>query len=104
MGISHGRGTRRWKYVIRPSVLAESDVCIWCGHAGAMTVDHIIPIAVAPELAEVRSNLGAIHGQEGCPVCPPRYSRRTKSMQPRRCNLEKGKRLTGPPTAGSRQW
>jgi len=102
-GSTHGRSTRHWR-ALRKQVLSESDICAWCGHPGSMTVDHLIPLSMAPELAEVRSNLAPVHGREGCPFCPPRWSRKLKSYQPRRCNLEKGKTLTAPPTAGSRQW
>lgn len=93
-----GRTTRRWREVVRPSILRASDVCHWCGHPGANAVDHIIPLAAAPELAEDPSNLAPIHGREGCPVCAPRGGRR------RVCNGEKGGRISSPPVPGSRNW
>ena len=94
-----GRTTRRWRERIRPAVLRASDICHWCGHPGANTVDHIIPISVAPELAEDFANLAPIHGREGCPVCAPR------SGKPRVCNGEKGGRVNvRPPVPGSRNW
>lgn len=63
----------------RADVLAESDVCIICGHRGADSVDHIIPVQLRPDLIADRDNLGPAH-HEPCPTCA------------RRCNNEKGTR------------
>lgn len=41
---------------LRALVLAEDDVCYWCGKH-ATTVDHLIPHSLAPELRLERSNL-----------------------------------------------
>jgi hypothetical protein len=79
---SRGRSTRRWRR-LRAEVLGASDVCILCGHMGASDVDHLQARATHPELAETRSNLGAIHGVGGCPTCG------------RKCNAEKGARPLG---------
>jgi 5-methylcytosine-specific restriction endonuclease McrA len=76
---SRGRSTRRWRK-LRAAVLADSTVCVVCGHGGADAVDHLEARAVRPELAESRSNLGAIHGADGCPTCL------------RKCNSEKAAR------------
>jgi len=89
---SSGRTTRRWRTVIRPSVLGASDVCWWCGHTGARAVDHLIPLSQAPDLAEELTNLAPIHGRERCPTCR------------RNCNSERGRSAKPPVTAGSRDW
>lgn len=61
----------------RARILAESDVCIVCGHAGSQAVDHITPVAKGGALADP-DNLAPIHGVDGCPACG------------RKCNNEKG--------------
>lgn len=105
-----GRTTRHWREVVRPTVLGRSTVCHWCGHPGSRTVDHhpiplVILLRVSPELAEDPDHCAPIHGREGCPLCPPRWSRKLRSMQPRRCNQEKGAKANAvPPTVGSRDW
>jgi 5-methylcytosine-specific restriction endonuclease McrA len=89
---STGRSTRPARRN-RAEILAESDVCIICGHRGADSVDHIIPMDLRPDLAEDKDNLGPAH-HEPCPTCA------------RRCNNEKGVRplseVTGLVT--SRDW
>lgn len=52
--------SQRWKK-LRKRVLRESDICHICGQPGADSVDHIIPVDVAPELEYVRSNLAPAH-------------------------------------------
>ena len=76
---ARGRSTRRWRS-LRVSVLAESTICILCGHVGSQDVDHLLSRATHPRLAEARSNLAPIHGAAGCPTCG------------RQCNNEKGTR------------
>lgn len=105
-----GRSTRRWKTIVRPTVLGTSDVCHWCGHPGSNDVDHHpVPYkllrVIAPEHLENPDYCAPIHGREGCPICPPRWSRRLRSMTRRHCNQEKGSALNAtPPVAGSRPW
>ncbi len=62
---------------LRARILAESDVCIVCGHQAADAVDHIIPVAQGGERKDP-DNLAPIHGVAGCPTCL------------RKCNNEKG--------------
>ncbi|MER5882705.1 HNH endonuclease [Streptomyces sp. NPDC001941] len=62
----------------RARVLAESDVCILCGHGLADAVDHVIPVARGG--TSDPDNLAPIHGVAGCPTCG------------RKCNSEKGDR------------
>ena len=64
---------------MRARVLADSDVCIVCGHGRADTADHVIPVARGGARRDP-DNLAPIHGVKGCPVCL------------RRCNNEKGDR------------
>jgi hypothetical protein len=68
-------------------------VCIICGHRGADSTDHIIPVQLRPDLVNDRDNQGPAH-HEPCPTCA------------RRCNAEKGVRplseVTGLVT--SRDW
>lgn len=63
----------------RARFLAEQDVCHLCGHAGADTVDHVIPVSKGADPAD-RDNWLPAHGVNGCPTCG------------RRCNSEKGDR------------
>jgi 5-methylcytosine-specific restriction endonuclease McrA len=44
---SKGRTGRPWRR-IREQVLAASTICHLCGHAGADTVDHVIPVSKLP--------------------------------------------------------
>lgn len=62
---------------VRARVLAESDVCILCGHSAADAVDHIHPVSKGGAKLDP-DNLAPIHGVTGCPVCL------------RKCNNEKG--------------
>ncbi|MFF1417462.1 HNH endonuclease [Streptomyces sp. NPDC058280] len=61
----------------RAHILAESDVCIVCGHSASDAVDHIQPVARGGATTDP-DNLAPIHGVTGCPVCL------------RKCNNEKG--------------
>ncbi|MEU0809525.1 HNH endonuclease [Streptomyces sp. NPDC005970] len=64
---------------IRARVLAESDVCIVCGHGAAQAVDHIQPVSKGGAKLDP-DNLAPIHGVDGCSTCL------------RKCNNEKGNR------------
>lgn len=64
---------------VRARILAESDVCILCGHGAADAVDHIHPVSKGGAKLDP-DNLAPIHGVNGCPVCL------------RKCNNEKGNR------------
>jgi 5-methylcytosine-specific restriction endonuclease McrA len=61
---------------MRAALLAESDTCHWCGHGGADTADHVIPVARGGAKLDP-DNLAPIHGVLGCPTCG------------RKCNNEK---------------
>lgn len=77
----------------RARILAESDVCIMCGHPGSDAADHIVAVARggAPHDPD---NLAPIHGVDGCPTCG------------RKCNNEKGDKPLSAVTrlATSRDW
>ncbi|MER6331850.1 HNH endonuclease signature motif containing protein [Streptomyces sp. NPDC001034] len=64
---------------LRARILAESDVCLVCGHGAATAVDHIQPVSKGGARLDP-DNLAPIHGVKGCPVCL------------RKCNNEKGNR------------
>ena len=62
---------RRWM-ALRQAVFATyGRTCHICGHGGASQVDHVIPQAVAPQLAWEISNCRPAHGVPGnkCPTC-----------------------------------
>ncbi len=60
-------GSARWQ-AVRAQVLRDEPLCRECARLGltepATQVDHVVPLAVAPELAFVRSNC-----QPLCTVC-----------------------------------
>ncbi|MDT0306858.1 HNH endonuclease [Streptomyces sp. DSM 44917] len=64
---------------VRARVLAESDVCLLCGHGRADAVDHLVPVARGGARLDP-DNLAPIHGVAGCPTCG------------RKCNNEKSDR------------
>ncbi|MEU9643608.1 HNH endonuclease [Streptomyces sp. NPDC048188] len=64
---------------LRAQVLAESDVCLVCGHDRCTAVDHIQPVSKGGARLDP-DNLAPVHGNAGCPVCL------------RKCNGEKGDR------------
>lgn len=64
---------------VRARILAESDVCIVCGHGAADAVDHIHPRSKGGAMVDP-DNLAPIHGVNGCIVCL------------RKCNSEKSNR------------
>lgn len=65
----HGRARQRRNR----RILAASDVCHICGHAGADEVDHVV--ALARGGSEDASNLRPAHGQVACPTCGVKCNR-----------------------------
>jgi 5-methylcytosine-specific restriction endonuclease McrA len=61
---------------MRARILAESTVCILCGHPGSDAVDHIVPVSRGGARTSP-DNMAPIHGVRGCPTCG------------RKCNNEK---------------
>jgi len=89
--VRRGDLTSRPNRRVRAQILAESDVCILCGHGGSDAVDHIIPVARGG--TEDPDNKAPIHGVAGCPTCG------------RKCNSEKGDRpLPEVKLVTSRDW
>ncbi len=86
-------GTHRAR--VREAVLSVSTVCHICGHEGADTVDHVIPVREWVEQggrADDLENLRPAHGVNGCEHCL------------RKCNTSKGNRPYEPMVTGSRDW
>jgi 5-methylcytosine-specific restriction endonuclease McrA len=73
MAKTDGRAGHKWRQ-IRAQVLATNTICWLCGLPGADSVDHVIPLSVAPELAHDPANLKPAH---------------------RRCNSKKGAKVGG---------
>ncbi|WP_084963737.1 HNH endonuclease [Thermoactinospora rubra] len=87
---SKGRGGRPWRR-IRAQILAASQTCWICGHGGADTVDHVIPLTLGGAPLDP-ANLRPAHGVKGCPVCR------------RKCNSSKGNKTALPAPRTSRAW
>jgi 5-methylcytosine-specific restriction endonuclease McrA len=49
---------------LRTAMLATDDTCWLCGRGGADTLDHVIPVSAAPQLASDPGNLRPAH--ESC--------------------------------------
>jgi hypothetical protein len=98
-------------------VLAVSDVCVLCGHAGARTVDHIIPKPAWPRDQRGRMvpgfdglpNLQPAHGSMGSDATRKQPHNRCYQCDPvrgRLCNQSKGDgvRPRPLPVIRSRDW
>ena len=67
------RNSGRWK-TMRRQILDASDICWICGHHGADTIDHIVPLAQGG--ANEPWNLRPAHGRKRPDLgCPGNYSR-----------------------------
>jgi 5-methylcytosine-specific restriction endonuclease McrA len=53
------RKTSRWQR-IRKQILVENDICWLCGHPGADSVDHVVPIRKGGEAYDL-ANLRPAH-------------------------------------------
>ena len=51
-----GHNDRRWRQ-LRAQVIAAEPVCHWCHEKPSTEADHVIPVAISPELEYERSNL-----------------------------------------------
>ena len=84
MSQHHARMGGRKRQQRNRKILAASDVCHICGHAGSDAVDHVKALARARDDAEAKrldtdpTNLRPAHHDAPCPTCG------------RRCNREKG--------------
>ena len=61
MADTYGRTSRTFRR-LRLRVLEESSICWLCGQSGADTVDHVVPLSIAPDLGEELANLRPAHG------------------------------------------
>lgn len=66
--------------------------CHLCGHDGATTADHLIPISVWPDQPIDPHGMRPAHGRAGCPTCG------------RKCNIERGNRAPTQPLRTSEAW
>ena len=56
----HGRSTRKFQ-AQRKRILETNNICWLCGQAGADTIDHIVPLSVAPHMGEDTTNMMPAH-------------------------------------------
>ena len=75
---------RPWRRLRKQILERDRYVCWLCGHPGADSVDHEIPVSVRPDLKMDSRNLRAAH------------------LNP--CNSGRGARMTGPREPTSRRW
>lgn len=72
-----------WRRMVKEVVRRDAGKCWICGHFGAKSADHVIPVTEAPELAMDLSNLKAAHSYPGgCTEC----SRASKDGRQIYCN------------------
>lgn len=72
--MAQGRHGRPWRR-IRAQVLATSTQCWICGHPGADTVDHIIPLSLGGDpldIANLRPAHHSCNSRRGNKISPPR--------------------------------
>jgi hypothetical protein len=67
-------------------------VCWLCAHPASDSIDHYIPVSVAPWLRYVVANWRPSHGVKGCPTCG------------RKCNQSRGNKPGLPQSRRSRRW
>lgn len=79
---------RRWRELVRRVVTEEAGICHLCGQPGADSADHLIPVKYRPDLEYDRSNLRAVHHNNG-----PRCNRkRGDKPVPARIDLDTSRR------------
>lgn len=65
-----GIGSHAWDLLRMRVFGTHGTVCHLCGHGGARTVDHVIPVTERPDLALSLANLRPAHGSGNrCPTC-----------------------------------
>lgn len=91
MGRSRGKA---WKTLVAFVVMRDAGICHLCGHGGATSGDHVLPVATHPHLELDAGNVKASHWWP-CPTCG------------KRCNSIKGTRRMAsvhPTLNTSRRW
>jgi hypothetical protein len=79
-----------WRRITAYVVNRDRGTCWICGHPGAQSADHVIPVTERPDLAVTASNLKAAHGWPGgCPDCT-RASAAKGGQKPVYCNEIRG--------------
>lgn len=58
-----GVHTRRWRRLAAYVLLRDQRVCWRCGHPGADTAGHVLPVDTHPQLEFDPRNVRAEHGQ-----------------------------------------
>jgi hypothetical protein len=57
------RTGRAWLRLARWIIQRDNGICWRCGHTGADTAGHILPVSTHPQLARDPNNLRAEHGR-----------------------------------------
>ncbi|HEY9416771.1 MAG TPA: hypothetical protein VIQ30_18605 [Pseudonocardia sp.] len=57
-------GGRLARKLARYVIARDQGICWLCGHAGADTADHVIPVVQRPDLQFDPTNMKAAHGEE----------------------------------------
>lgn len=57
------RGGRRWRELVAYVLVRDQRVCWRCGHKGADTGGHVLPVETHPELEYDPLNVRAEHGR-----------------------------------------
>ena len=68
------RSGRRWQTIRQLVLIRDNYVCHLCGHAGATTADHVIPVALggAPyDLANLKAACASCNRRKGAKLHKP---------------------------------
>lgn len=79
----NGRGTAAWKRTRQAVLIAHNYICHMCGHPGADTVDHLVPLAHGG--TNTYDNLRPAHGKRQAWGCPGNYAKKdgpTPALRP----------------------
>lgn len=87
-----GRKGRPWERTRAAVFHRDGDLCVWCGHPGSNAVNHNDGFAANPHTRLDPDRLSPIHGVEGCPYCPPVWSKRWQRLVAPNCNSIVGAR------------
>jgi hypothetical protein len=91
--VSQGTADSRWYRKASAEFLAVHTICWICGHGGANSIDHALPVSLFPWLKFEPSNWRPSHGGgRRCPTC---------GLD---CNAKRGNSMTMPKITRSRAW